>query len=253
MGALAPRTMSETPLQFRYQGRAAELRADAVAAAVPRPTAIPSSQGRRRTWVWLGVPCLSLVGVMLGKTGVESPVYNLETVEISPPSVPLPAQTVLEVAVSHTEPAPAPNVESVREPPTASQVPVRKRRARADTAPAPPAAVVARVTLGRIDTPDREGAANLRRAVVAALESVRSCCEALMQTRTDLKGTVFADVSVRDGHIAFVNVESAIRDTHLRLCFRKGLMTLAVEGASSPIDARLHFLLVPQPELVRPQ
>ena len=252
MGALARRTRSETPLQFRYQGRAAELRADAVAAAVPRPTAIPSSQGRRRTWVWLGVPSLGLAGVMLGKISVESPAHNLETVEISPPSAPLPAQTVPEIAVPRTEPAPAPNVESVRETPTASQVPVSKRRARADTAPAPPAAVVARVTLGRIDTPDREGAANLRSAVVAALEPVRSCCEALMQTRTDLKGTVFADVSVRDGHITFVNVDSAIRDTRLRLCFRKALMTLAVEGASSPLDARLDFLLVPQPGMARP-
>ncbi len=188
---------------------------------------------------------------MLGKASVESPVQNLETVEISPPSVPLPAQTVPEIAVSHTEPALTANV-AVRETPTASPLPVRKRRAHADTAPAPPAVVVARVTLGRIDTPDREGAANLRSAVVAALEPVRSCCEALMQTRSDLKGTVFADVSVRDGHITFVNVESAIRDTHLRLCFRKGLMTLAIEGASSPLDARLHFLLVPRPGLVRP-
>lgn len=162
-------------------------------------------------------------------------------------------QAVPEVAaVPPPAVAPARLDEPVREAPTVSQVPARRVSYRDRPAPvalaaAPPTAVVARLSLGRIDTSDREHAANLRVAVDAVLEPVRSCCESLMQEQADLKGTVSAAVSIRDARVTAVNIDSALRDTRLRMCFRKRLMGLAVAGAEAPFDARLEFFLVRSP------
>lgn len=244
--------MSETPLQFRYQGSVAKLRVDAARlAAPPLPVARVPRRGRR-TWGWLVVASLGLAGVLVWNLGIQLPARGPETVEISSPSMVLAEPTAPEItAAPRPAVVSAPSREVVPETSSPSQAPPRRRPPRVAATVAPPSGVVARLSLGRIETPDREHAARLRIAASAVLEPIRNCCEDLMQNNAELKGTIAATVAVREGRVTSVNVESAVRNTRLRMCFREGLIGLAVQSASSPFDARLEFFLVPRPAPTR--
>lgn len=82
----------------------------------------------------------------------------------------------------------------------------------------------------------------------SALPTLRSCIAPILQAQPGLGGTVTVTISARDGKISAVNVESRIRHTRLRFCFRQALMAQPVSAeAMEPLfDARVEFFVLPR-------
>jgi len=72
--------------------------------------------------------------------------------------------------------------------------------------------------------------------------------ESMVCWQPGLGGTVTVTISARDGKISAVNVESRIRHTRLRFCFRQALMAQPVSAeAMEPLfDARVEFFVRPR-------
>jgi hypothetical protein len=83
---------------------------------------------------------------------------------------------------------------------------------------------------------------------LSGIAAIRSCIAPILHGQPELKGTVTATISARDGRISAVNVESGIRHTRLRFCFRQALMSRPVSGgAEEPsFDARVEFFVLPR-------
>lgn len=85
----------------------------------------------------------------------------------------------------------------------------------------------------------------IRDAVGRHLSALRACCESVLRS-APVKGTIVAELTVRDSAVTAISVDSAIRDTSLRWCFRRYLMGARMPATSRAFDVRLEFFLTPR-------
>lgn len=234
-------SMSETPLQFRHHGLVAGLR------QVEGPMARTGSVAPRRRGTplgWVGVPFMSAAAAALWWVGQQLPISEASfSAEISPvvEVVPEPAN-VPEVdapPVAQSPPVPTPPVE-VRLPPLTP-----KARPHASRTSAPPPRLVAELSLVRVGGVNQSQVPRVRQQIGRHLEGLRACSEGVMQ-RSPVKGAIDVRITVRDGRISAVVVDSDIHDTALRWCFRERLMGLPIaqDPPAVAFEARLEFFLL---------
>jgi len=271
--------MPETPFQFRHEGQVAGLRSaatpveyrehtpEAKLEAPPRP--------RRRTWSWLAVPCVSVVVAVSWLFGIDA--LSIGSAEISLPAAAVlgpgdSTSVVKERANTAIVPEdgedrrPAPSsaqvgVESVLStaaPPGGAQRAVThaprptvspgRSRPRATPLPEKPGPIQFDLSIVKVRYLDGRLAPSVIAVLSPAIPAIRSCIGPILQLQPDLKGTVTATVSARDGKVSAVNVESGIRHTRLRFCFRQALMSRAVSNtdAEPSFDARVEFFVLPR-------
>ena len=270
--------MPETPFQFRHQGQLAGLRTAVtpVEPQEPSPAATWDAppRPRRRAWRWLAVPCVVLVAAVPWLSGIDA--RSVGPVEISFPVSSMPglgddgrAQSSASVAAGadaviagdgpsprpssdRVEPvlqAAAPASEAQRTVTPASRSPVSAGRSRlATSSPAKPRDVQIDLSIVKVRYSDGRLAPTVITALTPALPAIRNCLAPILRGQPELKGTVIATISARDGKISAVNVESGIRHTRLRFCFRQALMSRPVSvGAVEPaFDARVEFFVLPR-------
>lgn len=270
--------MTETPFQFRHQGQLAGLRTAVtpVEPLEPAPVAtwdVPP-RPRRRAWGWLAVPCVVLAAAVPWLSAIDA--RNVGTAEISSPvsSMPGPgddgrAQSSASVAggadavIAGDGPSPPPSSDPVervlqavapasaarRAVTRASRSPAGAGRSRpAISSPAKPRDVRIDLSIVKVRYLDGGLAPTVITALTPALPAIRSCLAPILRGQPELKGTVIATISARDGKISAVNVESGIRHTRLRFCFRQALMSrpVSVGASESAFDARVEFFVLPR-------
>lgn len=269
--------MPETPFQFRHQGQVAGLR---TAAASTEFTSAVEPEGPRRSrrgaWGWLAVPCIFVVLAASWWVGIDARSINPAEISLAVDSVPAPGETT-SLARRTSEGGAGPttagdgsyqssSVQVIAEPVLrtaetagrAQQVVVApshglsasasRSRSIAKPLPAKPRDVRFDLSIVKVRYLDGRLAPTVVTALSPALPTIRSCIAPILHGQPELKGTVTATISARDGRISAVNVESGIRHTRLRFCFRQALMSRPVSGgAEEPsFDARVEFFVLPR-------
>lgn len=267
--------MPETPFQFRHEGEVAGLRSAATSVeyrehapeakleALPRP--------HRHTWGWLAVPCVSVVVAVPWLFGID--VLNSGSAEISlpapgpgdstsvvggasaaivgedgedrrppPSSVQVRGESVLSTA------APLGGTQRAVTPASGATVSRGRSRPRATPLPEQPRPIQFDLSIVKVRYLDGRLAPAVITALSSALPAIRSCVAPILSGQPELRGTVTATISARDGRISAVNVESGIRHTRLRFCFRQALMSRAVSNtdAEPAFDARVELFVLPR-------
>lgn len=272
--------MPETPFQFRHQGQVAGLRIEVNPAEFGRPTPAAESEApprsRRGSWGWLAVPCVLIAVAVPWWIVIDA--RSVAPVEISLAVGSVPASGERVSAVSRTSEGGASaavagdgrsyqstNVQVMVEPvlrtaetgsgaqsvvAAASGPPpsASRSRSREDAWPATPRDVRFDLSIVKVRYLDGRLAPTVIAALAPALPAIRSCIAPILQGQPELRGDVTATISARDGKISAVNVESGIRHTRLRFCFRQALMSRPVgAGAAEPsFDARVEFFVLPR-------
>lgn len=269
--------MPETPFQFRHQGQVAGLR---TAAASTEVTPAVESEGPRRlrrgAWGWLTVPCILVVVAASWWVGIDARSINPVEISLAVDSVPAPGEATSAASRMSEGGAGAPTAgdgrsyqssrvqvmddqvlrtaetagraQQVVAPSQGPSTSASRSLSREKPLPAKPRDVRFDLSIVKVRYLDGRLAPTVITALSAALPAIRSCIAPILQGQPDLRGTVTATVSARDGRISAVNVESGIRHTRLRFCFRQALISRPVSvGAEEPaFDARVEFFLLPR-------
>lgn len=272
--------MPETPFQFRHQGQVAGLR---TAAASPEPTEVTLAvepEGPRRsgrgTWGWLAVLCVLVVVAVSWWVGIDARSLNPAEISLAVDRVLAPGETTSAASrvseggagaatagdgrsyqSSSVQVSAEPVLRTAETAGRARQVvapshgpsasPSRSRSIEKPL-PAKPRDVRFDLSIVKVRYLDGRLAPTVITALSPALPAIRSCIAPILHGQPELKGTVTATISARDGRISAVNVESEIRHTRLRFCFREALMSRPVSaGAEEPsFDARVEFFVLPR-------
>lgn len=272
--------MPETPFQFRHQGQVAGLRTEVTPVEFGKLTPVAKSEApqrsRRGAWGWLAVPFVLIAVAVPWWVVIDA--HSIAPVEISLAVDSVPASGEIMSAASRTSEGSASaavagdgrsyqssNVQVMVEPVLrtaetvggAQQVvaPAARPSARAsrsrsieNSSPARPRDVQFDLSIVKVRYLDGRLAPTVITALSPALQAIRSCIAPILQTQPELRGTVTATISARDGRISAVNVESGIRHTRLRFCFRQALMSRPVSdrAAEPSFDARVEFFVLPR-------
>jgi|JI6StandDraft_1071083.scaffolds.fasta_scaffold00369_11 hypothetical protein len=272
--------MPETPFQFRYQGQVAGLRTAAASTELAEVTPAVEPEGPRRSrrgaWGWLAVLCVLVVVAASWWAGIDARSIHPAEISLAVDRVPAPGETtsaasrvseggagaatagdgrsyqssrvqVMVDPVLRTAETAA-RAQQVVAPSHGPSASASRSRAAEKPLPAKPRDVRFDLSIVKVRYLDGRLAPTVITALSAALPAIRSCITPILQVQPDLRGTVTATVSARDGKISAVNVESGIRHTSLRFCFRQALMSRPVSaGAEEPaFDARVEFFLLPR-------